>query len=254
MKGTEVFAPLADDYASYRPGYPGEVVDELVRVCGLTQDWIIADIGSGTGNSSRPFLEAGYQVIGVEPNREMREAAERSLAAYPAFLSIDSAAECIPLDAQSVDLIVIGQAFHWFDIDSAVVELQRILRPGGWVSVMWNDRLGDKTEFTRAYGELVQHCANVQPPSCGTPRPFDAGFDRLFSNAPHEARFPHTQSFNLEGLLGRARSSGFIPQHGAPNHAEFTALMTDLFARYQCDGAVEFHYFTQLHIGRLAEE
>lgn len=252
INGTEVFAPLADDYARYRPGYPGEVVEELERLCGLTQDWIIADIGSGTGNSARPFLEAGYQVIGVEPNREMREAAERSLSVYPAFLSIDSAAECIPLDAQSVDLIVIGQAFHWFDIDSAVAEFQRILRPDGWVAVMWNGRRGDATEFTNAYGELTQHCATVQPPSCGTPRSFNAGFDRLFSNTPHEARFPHTQSFDLEGLLGRARSSGFIPQPGNPNHAEFTALMIDLFNCHQCNGAVEFHYFTQLYIGRLA--
>ena len=255
VKGTEVFATLADDYARYRPGYPGQVVDELVRVSGLTRDWIIADIGSGSGNSALPFLEAGYQVIGVEPNREMREAAERLLAAYPAFHSIDSAAERIPLDAHSVDLIIIGQAWHWFDIDSAIAEFQRILRPDGWVAVMWNNRLGDATEFTRAYAELTQHCATVQPPSCAAPRGFGDDLDRLFGNAtPQEARFPHTQSFDLKGLLGRARSSGFIPQPGAPNHDEFTALMTDLFDRYQCDGAVEFHYITQLYIGHLDEK
>ena len=138
-KGTEASAPLADDYARYRPGYPAAVVEELERVCGLTQDWVIADIGSGTGNSARPFLEAGFQVIGVEPNREMREAAERSLAAYPAFRSLGSPAESIPLDAQSVDLITIGQAFPWFDIDTTKAEFQRILRPGGWVALLWNE-------------------------------------------------------------------------------------------------------------------
>jgi SAM-dependent methyltransferase len=76
VHGAEVFTPLAADYARYRPGYPPELLDEIVAVCGMQPTWRIADIGSGTGNLARLFLQAGYPVAGVEPNREMREAAE----------------------------------------------------------------------------------------------------------------------------------------------------------------------------------
>lgn len=251
IKGTEVFAPLADDYARYRPGYPTEVLDELVRACELTSDWIIADIGSGTGNPARLFLEAGHQVIGVEPNREMREAGERLLAAYPCFHSLDGAAERIPLDALSVDLITVGQALHWFDADCARAEFQRILRPGGWVAVMWNDRRSDATAFTCDYDELTRYCAAKQPSPLATSS-LATGLDRLFGAVtPNAVSFQHTQRFDLNGLLGRARSSGYVPQPGAPGHTELTAMLTDLFARHQHSGVVEFHYITRLYYGHL---
>lgn len=252
MENTTVFGPLADDYASYRPGYPAEVIDELKRVCGLTPDWIVADIGSGTGNLTRLFLEAGNKVYGVEPNREMREAAERLLAAHLTFYSLDAPAENIPLDTQSVDLITVGQALHWFDVDKARAEFKRILRPGGWVAVLWNDRLGDATAFTKDYQNLTDSMDIEQPAMPCPVSPFHTGLDDIFGSAtPHTASFPHTQLFDLEGLLGRARSSGYIPQLGAPNHANFTAQMTDLFNHHQRDGAVEFHYITRLYLGHL---
>jgi ubiquinone/menaquinone biosynthesis C-methylase UbiE len=88
----------------------------LVQTCGMTSDWLVADIGSGTGNLARLFLDAGHQVIGVEPNLEMRKAGERMLADHPAFHSLDGTAECIPLETKSVDLVTVGQALHWFDV------------------------------------------------------------------------------------------------------------------------------------------
>ncbi len=139
--GSKVFTPLAEDYARYRPGYPAEVLDELARVCGLTPAWLVADIGSGTGNLARLLLAAGHRVVGVEPNREMREAGERLLADYPAFRSLEGNAKCIPLAARSVDLVAVGQALHWFDVAAARREFLRILRGGRWVAVLWNDRL-----------------------------------------------------------------------------------------------------------------
>lgn len=251
-KRTEIFGPLAEDYARYRPGYPAEVLDELIRVCGLRRDWMVSDIGSGTGNLTRLFLDAGNQVVGVEPNREMREAAERLLAGYSTFHSLEGVAEHIPLDACSIDLIAVGQALHWFDAAEARNEFLRILRPGGWVIVTWNDRLCDATAFTKDYETITQSWADAQPPLPHAAAPFQTGLDHLFGAVtPHSGSFQHTQSFDLEGLLGRARSSGFIPQPGASRYAEFTILMTDLFNRHQCDGMVEFHYITRLYLGQL---
>lgn len=252
-KGTEVFGPLAEDYARYRPGYPAEILDVLVNKCGLTTDWVIADIGSGTGNLARVFLETGYnQVFGIEPNREMREAGEYLLAHYSAFCSIDGAAENIPLEDQSVDLITVGQAFHWFDPDLARAEFERILCPDGWVAVLWNDRQSDGSGFGREYAEVVKQCNAIQPPPCTMLKSFSDDLDCIFGqNIPHPMQFPHKQCFDLKGLLGRARSSGHLPQPGEPNYAELAALITDLFNRHQQSGVIEFHYITPLYLGRL---
>lgn len=243
----EVFGPLAEDYARYRPGYPAEALDVLAQVCRLTRDWVIADIGCGTGNLARLFLAAGHQVVGIEPNREMREAGERLLAGYPAFRSIDGAAEHIPLDAQSVEMVTVGQALHWFDINQARAEFRRILRPGGWVAVLWNDRRSGATAFTQEYDAITSTLAGLHPPP-GSAAPVGHLFGGV---TPNEASFPHTQRFDLDGFLGRARSSGFIPQPGTPNHASITALMTDLFNRHQDGGMVEYHYVARLFCGRL---
>jgi SAM-dependent methyltransferase len=253
-QANRVFAPLAEDYAHYRPGYPAEVLDVLTSECGLTRDWLIADIGSGTGNLARLFLAAGYKVVGVEPNREMREAGERLLSGYTAFRSIDGAAESMPLDTGSVEMITVGQALHWFDVEKARAEFERILRPGGWIAVLWNDRLSDTTAFTREYDAITSALADEHPSPCTSAPSFSAGLDRLVGSAPYSAGFPHSQSFDLNGLLGRARSSGYIPQPGAPGYTEITALVSDLFARHQHEGIVDFHYMTRLFVGHLPED
>jgi len=252
MNGSEVFTPLAEDYARYRPGYPEELYRELVNRCGLTPDWVIADIGSGTGNASRLFLDAGHTVMAVEPNREMRKAAERLLAAYPAFHSLDGTAEHIPLADNSADLVVVGQALHWFDVDAAKREFWRILRNDGWVAVTWNDGQPDGAAFMQEYIALTRTCAEVVPQPCTVP--LSTGLDRLFGDVtPHHAGFPHAKRFDLPGLLGRARSSCYLPQPGAPYHDELTAKMTDLFNRHQQNGLVTFNYLAQLYVGRLIE-
>ena len=249
MKISEVFAPLAADYARYRPGYPAELLDDIVAVCGIQPTWKIADIGSGTGNLARTFLQAGYQVIGVEPNREMREASERQLASYPTFQSLDGSAESIPLATQSIDLITVGQAIHWFNVEQARNEFLRILRPGGWVAVTWNDRLGN-TAFDHAFASLKQTYAGVYTASHDVP--LSTGVKSLFGAViPRHTSFPHTQLFDLPGLLGRARSSGFLPQPGASGCDELTQQFTDLFSDHQQDGMVIFHYMAQLYLGQL---
>lgn len=99
MKGVELFTALADDYARYRPGYPAEVLGVLASACGITPDWVVADIGAGAGNLARLFLQAGHHVVGIEPNSKMRQAAESLFACYPKFCSLDGTAEQIPLEA-----------------------------------------------------------------------------------------------------------------------------------------------------------
>ena len=145
------FSGRVEDYARYRPGYPRGVLDLLTSECGLTRDAVVADVASGTGLLAELFLENGNRVFGVEPNSEMRRAGERYLEGYELFTSVAGAAEATTLETSSVDFVVVGQAFHWFDPGPTRAEFVRVLRPGGWVALLWNDIRGGASPFLADY-------------------------------------------------------------------------------------------------------
>src|SRR5687768_7090137 len=153
MDPTARFSDRVADYVRTRPGYPAGVLDLLRAETGLTAGMTVADVGSGTGLSAEMFLKNGNPVIGVEPNADMRAFGDALLAAYPNFRSVAGTAEETTLPDRSVDLVVAGQAFHWFDRARARAECRRILRPGGFVALLWNTRRVDATPFLRAYEE-----------------------------------------------------------------------------------------------------
>src|SRR5262245_17011202 len=130
---TTRFSTRVENYVKYRPGYPPAVVDLLRRECPLSDASVVVDVGSGTGILTELFLKYGHPVFAVEPNEEMRKAAERLLGDRAGFHSIVGTAEATTLPDCSVDLISAGQAFHWFDRERAHREFVRILKPGGWV-------------------------------------------------------------------------------------------------------------------------
>jgi ubiquinone/menaquinone biosynthesis C-methylase UbiE len=146
---TSRFSGRVENYIRYRPGYPPEVLNALKTECGLKSRHVIADIASGTGIWTRRLLENGNPVFGVEPNAEMREAGERLLAEFPKFTSIAGPAEATTLADQSVDFVTAAQAAHWFDRARSRQEFARILKPGGWLVLLWNERLTDSTPFLR---------------------------------------------------------------------------------------------------------
>lgn len=135
---TERFTSRVENYVKYRPSYPAEIVPFLAEKAGLASESTIVDVGSGTGISSALFLDHGYRVVGVEPNGAMRAAAERMLGENPRFTSINATAEATTLPDDSADLIIAGQAFHWFDQARARAEFARILKPNGMVALMWS--------------------------------------------------------------------------------------------------------------------
>ncbi len=111
---TERFSNRVDNYVKYRPGYPVEVLTYLKDKFNLTAMSTIADIGSGTGIFTKLLLDEGYAVYAIEPNEAMPQAAEATLVSYKNFYSIPGAAEATGLEADSIDLVVCAQAFHWF--------------------------------------------------------------------------------------------------------------------------------------------
>ena len=115
---TQRFSDRVADYVRYRPNYPRGILATLAAETGLSTDSLVADVGSGTGISAELFLSHGNAVYAVEPNHDMRAAAEAALARYPRFHSVVGTAETTSLPDHSVDYVVAAQAFHWFDADS----------------------------------------------------------------------------------------------------------------------------------------
>src|SRR5579872_1499201 len=247
---TERFSSRVDDYIRYRPSYPSEIVPLLARECGLNADSAIADVGSGTGFLTKLFLDFGCAAIGVEPNKEMREAGDRILAQYKRFTSVDGRAEHTGLPDTSVDLIASGQAFHWFDPTATRPEFRRILRAPRWIALVWNERLltGD---FLAGYEDLVLRYG----PDYGKidHRRIDA--DRISEFLEHRnwklATFPNVQHFDWTGLRGRLESSSYAPRPGDTNYEPMMAELKHLFESHQKNGRVDFQYSTNVYYGTL---
>lgn len=251
LNATTRFSNRVDNYIRYRPGYPAEIIGLLRRDCALTKDSIVADIGSGTGKLTEFFLENGNQVFGVEPNKEMREAGERQLEKFPRFTSIDGTAEATTLPARCADLIVVGQAFHWFDQEPCRIEFSRILKPGGWVAIIWNDRLADTTPFLAAYEQLLREFSTDYEQV--NHRRFNDGHAvrTFFGGQSRLKDFPNTQHFDFDGLKGRLLSSSYAPEAGQPGHDEMLDALRQIFQTHQRDGQVIFEYETHVYYGQL---
>jgi SAM-dependent methyltransferase len=251
VKATQRFSNRVDNYVKYRPGYPAEILDLLRSKCGLTADSIVADIGSGTGILTELFLKNGNSVFGVEPNREMREAAERLLQACPKFHSLDGTAEVTGLDNGSIDLITAGQAYHWFDPVATRKEFCRILKPGGWVVLVWNDRRTDSTAFLRDYEQLLQDYGtdyrqvdHKQIDRTALGKFYGAG---QFS----EQVFENLQHFDFEGLKGRLLSSSYVPENGDPKFGPMLEALEKIFRKYAVKNTVAIEYDTRVFYGQF---
>ena len=248
---TTRFSNRVADYVRYRPGYPEELVQTLKDEASLKPSSVVADIGSGTGISAELFLRLGCVVYGVEPNREMREAAEAQFREHPRFHSIHGTAEATSLEAAAVDLVAAGQAFHWFDVERTRTEFTRIQRPNGSVALFWNSRHLDTTPFLRGYETLLQDFATDYQQV--DHKRIDASVLKCFFGGDHfqTRTFPNSQTFDFEGLRGRLLSSSYAPAPGHPRHAPMLLELERIFHEHESNGRVRFDYDTELFFGQL---
>jgi SAM-dependent methyltransferase len=247
---TSRFSDRVENYVRYRPGYPAEALRCLKDECGLTASHAVADIASGTGLWTRMLLENGNGVFGVEPNAEMRAAGERLLAGFSAFTSVAGTAEATTLPDASVDVVTAAQAAHWFDRAPVRREFARIVKPGGWLVFLWNERVTDSTPFLREYERLLltygTDYADVRHE-----RTTDS-VNEFFDPTPFQERtFAMRQEFDYAGLEGRLLSSSYAP---GPEHAKYAAMLADLhrlFDAHAIEGLVGVDYTTRVYFGRL---
>lgn len=246
MKPTERFTDRVENYVKYRPDYPKEMIRYFMAELGLNESSVVADIGSGTGISAREFLSIGCEVFGVEPNEAMRMAGTTFLADNEKFHSIAATAEETTLPDASMDLVTASQAFHWFDQTAAKREFLRILKPGGTIALIWNVREVDANEFhvelERFLLDLANDYTKVRHENVG-----ELQLENFFGGKFTTKTLDHSQTFDLDGLRGRIKSSSYMPAEGSERYEEMLIKLDRLFANYQENGKIHLLYRTKIY-------
>jgi SAM-dependent methyltransferase len=250
---TDRFTGRAGHYARHRPLYPAALLETLVADAVLRPGDLVADVGAGTGILSELLLRNGNAVVAVEPNASMRDGLAPLQRAWPSLRVTGGTAEATQLAQASVNIVVAGQAFHWFDPVPAKREFARILRPGGRIALVWNVRDKTSTPFLRGYEAMLDRYAPEYARLKAGPIDLPV-LEAFFAPGGFEARnFPHHTVYDLAGLEGLLCSTSYAPQPGDASHASMRAELGRLFAANARDGAVTMQYQTQLFFGRAAD-
>ena len=245
MDFSERFSGKAGDYTRYRPKYPTALSDFLKRETLLSPTDIVADIGSGTGISSEIFIENGNTVYAIEPNDDMRHAAERVFKNQPRLVSIKASAEHTTLPDQSVNLIFAGTSFHWFDIPETQKEFQRILKDRGHIVISWNMRDSDdpfQQRLNELFARNIEKLTKVEQQK-------DAEAVHTFfgTQSPGHIILKNTQRFSFPELMGRMRSSSYFPPEDSSLYSRVEEQINDIFRIFQENGKISFNYKTHVY-------
>ncbi len=246
------FSNRAPYYHRYRPRYPPAVIPLLQKEISLpsTSLYRIADLGSGTGILSELFLRNGNTVFGVEPNKEMREEAERQLESYPHFISVNGQAESTTLEDSDINLITAAQSFHWFDIDKTRKECQRILKPEGYMVLIWNQRKESGSSFAKDIEQiLVKYSKNYHK----SQRDLDEkDFSQFYGHSNFKTKIIqnfHTRTF--EELRGMLLSISYTPTEEDSVYPQMIEHLKRLFSRNQINGQIKVEYDTEIIYGQI---
>lgn len=245
-----VFSSKVADYVVSRPDYPSALFDALAATCGLAPRGTIADVGAGTGLLTRGLLRKGYHVTAVEPNQEMRAAADQLLNGIEGYRSVDGSAEAIPLESGSVDLVTVAQAFHWFDIERARADFLRILTPKGQVAIIWNDRVFDDPLHV-AFDELAHEFGGAKRAALVAHEKDRADVSRFFGDTQlQEFCWPHAHRLGEDEFLALVFSRSYIPERATQKGREAANRARETFNQFARNGTVEIRYQTVAIVGR----
>ena len=250
--GSTRFSDRVDEYARYRPRYAPAIVDVLQKVGVLPPKGMVADLGTGTGLLSKIFLSRGYAVRGVEPDANMLRRADQELAAYGSFQPIQGSAEATTLPDAVVEFVGVGQAFHWFDPGRTRVECQRILRQGGGVALIWNERCPGGNAFASAYERLLEQFGqDYQGARLSRVVQQRGGVDVFFDGCYNTETIAGRFVLDYERLKGFLLSCSYAPRLAHPAHEPMCARLDALFAQYETGGQVTFPMETRIYYGYL---
>jgi len=250
FNSTTRFSNRVDNYVKYRPHYPAVIIDYLKKQNVLKDNSVIADIGSGTGILTELFLKSGNTVYGVEPNKEMQEAGEKYLSGFKNFISINGTAEDTTLKESSIDVITAGQAFHWFDMAETKKEFKRILKPNGYVVLIWNLRRIDDPALSIDYDELLEEFGTDYK-EVGHRNISKKDYEKFFDGKYTLTNFDNRQLLDYDGFKGRLLSSSYAPDEKHPNYLPMLDKLKKIFMSNQKDGKVEIKYISEIYCGKI---
>lgn len=243
------FSDRARDYAAHRPSYPAAAIDAILDGLGDPHQLRAADIGAGTGISSRLLADRGAFVWAVEPNQAMTDMAEP----HSNVEFVDANATATSLGNNSVDLVTAFQAFHWFYIPSTLDEFHRILKPCGRLVAVWNDR-DSADAFTGEYGNLIRGAAgHTKGVARADPGYYADAFaaSHLLKNV-RQMTLANSKKFTADGLVGMSLSASYIPREG-PKHDRLMEGLKRIHAKFSAaDGAVTMVYRTEMIMAERA--
>jgi SAM-dependent methyltransferase len=244
---TQRFSHTVDNYIKFRPDYPKGIIPWLKAEFRLSPYSVVADIGSGTGILTWHFLNNGNTVFAVEPNLEMRSAAEKLHGQYHSLKSIDGTAEATTLQDNAVNFVVAAQAFHWFDKVKTRQEFERILKPNGKAILIWNER-NTSTPFLQEYDQMLIDLAPDYS-RVDHRQITDEVVNEFFApNEVHFKSFDNVQVFDYAGLEGRLLSSSYALTPEDQDYPKMIASLKDMFDRHQQNGTVDFIYDTKVYV------
>lgn len=250
MDNTGLFSGLSQVYEAGRPSYAEGFLEDLFGLYGLHMDSDIADIGAGTGKFSKQLLEKGVFVYCVEPNADMRKEAEHRLSEFPNCAILEGTAEATGLPAQSVDAIMVAQAFHWFDGEAFRKECKRILKPAGQVFLLWNMR-SDKAPITKEIHNLyTRYCSKYKGFNGGIAVQDERIWD-FFQGKHQHIAYANPQLLTKEVFHNRCLSSSYALRPEDKDYAEFCAAIDALFDTYARNGLLDMPTETHVYVGRL---
>lgn len=240
------FSDRAGDYVKYRPTYPAAAIDAVLARLGEPSQLTAADIGAGTGIASRLLAERGVRVLAIEPNAEMRQAAQ----IHPLVEWKEATSEATTLPESSVDLVTCFQSFHWFNPVLTLPEFRRIRPPSGRLAVVCNLRdIAD--EFTLLYTQTVKAASNNHPAEKR-----DRSIEPLLKSSDftniQSCDFVHKQDVDLQGPIGRATSASYIPKSG-PQLQQIISDLTELYETHCGNKSfVSLVYKTRVYLAELS--
>ena len=242
--GARSFSTAAGVYERARPPFPPAAIDWLCGRLEITPETRLLDLAAGTGRLTRPLYARTRHIVAVEPVPEMRELLHRAL---PAIEVLDGIAEELPLATASVDVVVVAQAFHWFDPEPALSEIARVLVPGGRLGVVWHG--ADTSDpVQQAFRELVERHRNDAPAHVTGASARFLAQQRLFDHI-ETTGIPDVHEYDAEGLAELALSTSHVARLSPDVQRETLAEARAIAG----DGVVRLPYVVELLAFRVAQ-
>lgn len=240
MDSTTRFSARADDYKLHRPSYPKAAIAAVLDGFASPR---VADLGAGTGISTALLADAGAHVFAVEPNAAMRSA----IAPRADVTIVDGTAEATTLPDASVDIVTAFQAYHWFDPPRVLAEVARIGRTRARFAAVWNER-DENDPFTGAYGAIIRSYFQDDTERRRRGNAVEDDLRAAGWTQVRTLRFEQAQELDWERLIGRARSTSYLPREG-PAYDAMAAELRALYDRAAEFGGARFVMTTGVHLG-----